>query len=390
MNGSETFETRYGRIQKHALLAGGIGAILCLVGAILNLDQFFRSYLFAYFFWIGVTLGSLAVLMMHHLTGGAWGFVVRRIFEAGVRTLPLMLVLFLPIVLGIQILYAWARPEVVAADEVLQYKTFYLNIRFFLIRTAVYFAAWLGIAFALIRWSRRQDETGDVSLSRRFQLLSGPGLILYVLTATFASIDWVMSLEPRWFSSIFGMLVVVGQVLVTLAFAIAAVNVLKDRPPLAEVISPRLFNDLGNLLLAFVLLWAYLAFSQFLIIWSGNLPEEVTWYLHRSQGGWGWVIVLLLLFHFSLPFAILLSRNAKRRIQVLAAIAVLVVVMRLVDTFWMVTPAFYRMSFHVHWLDFAAFIAIGGVWMALLIQYLKGAPLLPLRDPRMEKVFGHG
>ena len=355
-----------------------------------NPTQFFRSYLLAYLFWLGIPLGSLAVLMVHHLVGGAWGAVIRRVLESATRTLPVLVFLFVPLLFGLPELYIWARPEVVMADEILQRKSVYLNVPFFIVRAALYFIVWLVVSFALNTWSVAQDQAGADPSERRMRLLSGPGLVLYVLTATFAAVDWMMSLEPHWFSTIYGILVIVGQLLVALAFAIAVVALLADTPPLSQVISPAHFHDLGNLLLAFVMLWAYMAFSQFLIIWSANLPEEITWYLPRMRGGWEWLGLALVLFYFTLPFLLLLSRGIKQRAQFLAWVAASILVMHLVDLFWMVVPAFQPAGIFIHWMDAAAFMGIGGIWIMIFIWQLKRRPLLPAHDPGLQGATPHG
>ncbi|MBI2151074.1 MAG: hypothetical protein HYU27_10795, partial [Acidobacteria bacterium] len=257
------------RVQKMSLFAGMVALGLCAVGAALDLEQFFRSYLVAYLFWIGITLGCLTIVMMHSLTGGAWGVVTRRMLEAGAQTIGLMAVLFVPLALGARHLYGWLEAGAHAAD-----RHPYLNAPFFFFRAALYFGCWLLLAYFLPQWSRERDETADSKLARKIRLLSAPGLILYVITATFASIDWVMSLEPHWRSTIFGVLFMGGQVLSACAFVIVVAALLARRQPLADRIASEHFHDLGNLLLSFVMLWAYFAFSQYLIIWSGNLPDE--------------------------------------------------------------------------------------------------------------------
>ncbi len=374
-----------GRMQRRALSVGVAALALCVAGAIASPAQFFRSYLFGYLFWTGVALGCLAIVMLQHLSGGAWGMVIRRMLESGSRTLPLMALLFLPLIPGIRQLYGWSRP-----DNAISYQTAYLNVPFFLFRAALYFLVWLSIAYFLNRWSREQDRTGDLRLARRLQLLSGPGLVLYGLTATFAAIDWVMSLEPHWYSSIFGILIIGGQALSAMAFIIAVAVLLAQHEPLSGVLLPSHFNDLGKLLLTFVMLWAYFAFSQLLIIWSGNLPEEIPWYLHRLHSGWRWVGVLLILFHFALPFVLLLSRDLKRNARALALLAVGVIFMRLVDLFWLTAPEFWPGSFHLHWMDIAAPVGIGGVWLAVFAWQLRGWPLLPIGDRYLEKALEHG
>jgi len=374
-----------GRLQRRALVVGLAALALCIIGAFISPAQFFRSYLLGYLFWAGVTLGCLAILMLQHLSGGAWGMVIRRMLESGSRTLPLMALLFVPLIPGIRQLYGWARP-----DNSIPHQAAYLNVPFFLFRAVLYFGAWLSMAYFLNRWSREQDRTGDLRLARRLRMLSGPGLVLYGLTATFAAIDWVMSLEPQWSSSIFGILIIGGQALSAMAFIIAVAVLLAQHEPLSGVLLPGHFHDLGKLLLAFVMLWAYFAFSQLLIVWSGNLPEEIPWYLHRLHGGWGWVGVLLILFHFALPFVLLLSRDLKRNARALALLAVAVIFMRLVDLFWLTAPEFWPGRFHLHWMDIAAPVGIGGVWLAVFAWQLRGWPLLPIGDRYLEKALEHG
>ena len=388
MNELETLQPDLDRIRKRALLVGGAALGICIVGAFPNPDQFFRSYLVGYLFWIGIALGSLAILMLHQMVGGAWGFVICRTLESATRTLPLMGLLFVPLLFGMHHVYVWARPEAVAADELLQHKSPYLNFPFFATRAAIYFTIWIGIAYFMNKWSAELDRAAEPSLVRRLQRLSGPGLLLYGLTVSFAFVDWVMSLEPHWFSTVYGVMFMIGQALGALAFAIVVTALLVKRKPLSDVVAPSHFHDLGNLLLAFVMLWAYIAFSQYLIIWSGNLPEEIPWYLQRSSGGWQWVALLLFLFHFCLPFLVLLSRGAKRRVRILMTVAATLTVMRLVELFWLVAPAFHPAGFRLHWMDLGAPIGIGGIWIALFVWQLGKRALLPVYDPRLKEALG--
>ena len=382
------------QMQRRAWLVGAAGVVLALLGVWLNLVQFFRAYLVAYLFWSGLSLGCLALLMLHHVVGGAWGAMIRRLLEAGTRTLPLMVVLFVPLLYGLTTLYSWARPEVVAHDVLLQHKSGYLNVPFFLQRAAAYFAIWLIVMFFLNHWSRQQERVAGAPQERRVQrrlrLLSAPGLVLYVLTVTFAAVDWVMSLEPHWYSTLYGVVILVGQILAALALAIVLITQLVEVPPVSTVLTPQHLHDLGNLLLAFVMFWAYIAFSQFLIIWSGNLPEEVPWYIHRTQGGWEWLGGLVLLLHFGLPFVVLLSRTSKRRAQVLGRLATGLLGMHLLELFWLVLPAFYPSTLAIHWLDVGLPIGMGGLWMAVFVWQLQRRALLPLHDPRLQEVVHHG
>jgi hypothetical protein len=378
------------RFLRPALFVGVAALAICAIGGFFAPAQFFRSYLFAFLFWTGVALGCMAVAMLHHVTGGAWGLPIRRPLESGTRTLPLMLVLFLPIVLGARKIYEWADPAAVAHDPILRQKSPYLNLPFFTGRALFYFAAWLAFAYFLNRWSLEQDATGERPIARRLQLLSSAGLVTYGLTVTFASIDWAMSLEPHWFSTMYGVLFIAGQALTGFAFIVVVLVLLSDAPPLAGYVGQRHYHDLGKLMLAFVMFWAYVSFSQYLIIWAGNLPEEIPWYLRRLQGGWGWVGVGLILFHFLLPFLLLLPASANRNPRVLAAVAGLIVFMRLVDVFWLTRPAFAGSGFRVHWMDLLAPIGIGGLWLAVFLWQLGKRPLLPLNDPELQQALAHG
>src|SRR5262245_61874559 len=394
MTPSATLQPHWQRLQHRALLVGLVAAGLCVVGYFVSPAQFFRSYLVADMFWLGVVLGCLAILMLHYLVGGRWGMVIRRILEAGTRLLPLMLLLFMPLMFGIHELYGWARPGGVESQELSPFQQVYLRTPFFLGRAGLYFAAWLALAFFLNRWSRQQEQTSDVLVirtrQRRLGLLSGGGLAVYGLTMTFAAVDWMMSLESQWFSTIYGFLVINGQLLVAMAFAILVTSWLARDEPYASVAAPEILNDLGNLLLAFVMLWAYMAFSQLLITWSGDLPEEIRWYLHRTYGGWNWVGVVLLLLHFAVPFFLLLSRQTKRRMQGLTTVAAVVFGIHLVDVFWLVMPASFSGRFHVHWLDLVAPIGLGGLWLAAFLWQLQRRSLLPWHEPSLQKAVPHG
>ncbi len=375
-----TLPPELGRFQRNALIIGAIGAVLCVAGWIVRPEQFFQSYLIGYLFWMGIALGCLAVVMLQHLTGGDWGVVIQRLLESATRTLPLMAVLFIPLALGMNKLYAWSR-----AAESQHHQDAWLSVPFFLLRAVIYFAIWLAMAWLLNRWSREQDGNADPRLKRRLQTLSGPGLVIYALTATFAATDWLMSLVPDWYSTIFGLLVIAGEALSAFAFVVVAAAILARREPMNRVIAPKHFHDLGKLLLAFVMIWAYLAFSQLLIVWAGNLPEEIPFYLPRMQTSWRWIGVLLIVFQFALPFLLLLSRELKRRTGQLIAVALLVLVMRFTDLFWLVAPQFHRQGIRFHWLDLAAVVAIGGIWLAFFVWQLRGRPLVPLHDPRLQE-----
>jgi hypothetical protein len=370
------------------LLRGGLFVVaLCIATALFWPQQFFHSYLLAYLFWFGIVLGSLAILLLYHLTGGTWGAVIRRFLESAIHTIPLLAVLFLPIVAGLYGgLYTWTYPKAVASSEVLQRKTLYLNPPFFLLRAAIYFIVWIALLRALEKWSRRQDEQPVPEALPRLNFIGGIGLLLYGLTVTFASVDWMMSLEPEWFSTMYGLMVISGQVLSAFAFVICVATILAKSKPFSEIISVQQFHDLGNLTLAFVMIWAYLAFSQFLIIWSGNLPEETPWYIHRLYRGWQAVGIGLIVFHFALPFLLLLSRQMKRQSRLLAPVAVGILVMRLVDLFWMIAPDFYQKGIGVHLLDLILPPAVGAIWLSFFLKELRSRPVVVRYDPNLPAV----
>jgi hypothetical protein len=375
-------------LQRRLLIAGAVGAAVSLVGAFLDARQFFQSYLMAYMLCLGVTLGCLALGMVHQLSGGAWGVLIRRPIGAATRVLPIMTVLFLPILVGMRTLYPWTDANRVAADEVLQHKHLYLNTPFFLVRAAVYFGVWNLLTYLLNAWSLEQDQSSDPRLARRMQKLSAVGLLGYGLTITFASFDWLMSLEPHWFSTIYGVLIMGGQGLSAMAFMIAVLVWLGRRPPLDRIVVPAHFHDLGNLMLAFVMLWAYFSFSQYLIIWAGNLPLEISWYQHRLQTGWRTVGVTLILFHFAVPFVVLLSRTVKRAPDLLVKVAIGILVLRLVDLFWLIAPEFHENGLVVHWLDVVLPLSMGALWLAAFVWQLRGRAILPVHDPQFDEALG--
>ena len=378
----DTLQTTLGRIQHIAALIGGLGMVALVSGALMSTRQFLQSYLFAYVFWIDFALGCLALFMLNHLVSGGWGFVIQRLVEAGMRTLPLMGLLFIPVLLGMSSLYSWVSPERVNAGHEVHIWNAYLNVPFFVARTIIYFVLWIGNSWILSRWSKEQDASTDPRPTQRILLLSAPGLLVYVLTVSFASVDWVMSLEPGWFSTIYGFMFVVGQVLGSLALVVVSLRLLAEYPPLSRIVTSRHLHHLGNLLLTFVILWAYMAYSQYIIIWSGNLPDENSWYLRRLAPGWSTLGLCIVIVHFFLPLVLLLFRRTKRSIGPLSAIAVVILFMRLADTFWVVSQAFSPDHFRLHWLDLLAPIAVGGVWIFVFAGQLKRRSLIPLHDPR--------
>jgi hypothetical protein len=367
-----------------AIIVGLAFLALSVVGAFFSPAEFFRSYLMSYLFWIGITLGSMAIVMLQYLTGGTWGILIRRPLESAAQTLPLLIVLFIPIVFGIPDLYQWAHADIVRQSEELLHRSGYMNPAMFILRAVIYFAIWMALVYFLSKWSVQQDREPGVVWQRRLAALSAPGLILYVFSISFAVVDWAESLEPHWHSTMWGFLFVAGQGLSAVAFAIVVLTLLGKRTSLRGTLKPSHFQDLGKLLLMWVMMWAYFSFSQLLVVWAGNLTSEIPWYIKRMNTSWGWVGVLLILFQFIVPFLLLLSRPLKRNALLLCGVVGIVVIMRLVDLMWIVMPSFYESGFHLHWLSFSLPLAIGGLWIAFFLWRLRQHPLLPMGATGLE------
>src|SRR6202048_1194915 len=378
------------RLQRGALIIGAIGLVLGALGWVRTPDQFYRSYLPGFMLVLGLTMGSLGLLMLQHLTGGQWGIVIRRPLEAATRTLWLVVILFVPILFGMGSLYReWLSPERLKEAPLSHFQQHYLTYNSFIIRSAIYFLIWIALVVIFNGLSTQQDlNREDRALRRRLKMLAGPGIILYVVAMTFAVIDWVMSISPHWASTIYGFLFVAGQLISAMALMIAIVVLLAQTGPLSGILQPRHTHDLGKLLLAFLMLWAYFDFSQLLIIWSGNQPEEITFYYSRLHSQWGVVAVIVGIFHFFVPFFLLLSRDLKRNPKVLPGVAIWLILMRLVDLFWMTRPEFTPRALPNIW-DIAAALAAGGLWFFFFIGNLKQLPVLPVGDPNLEEAIAH-
>ena len=384
------FADALARVQRYGLIAGAVGALLAVLGVVLaGPTPFFQGYLAAYMFWVGLSLGCLALLMLHHLVAGAWGFVTERLLEAGALTIGLMAVLFVPFFFGLDALYPWTDRAYMLSEPALAQKMPYLNAPFFIVRAVVCFAFWTGAAYVLAAWSRRLDETRDAGYARRLKILGTAGLIGHILLNTFASVDWIMSLEPHWYSTIFGWMLTVSQVLTALAFTALVLARGREAAPLRGVVRAKHLHDYGNLMLAFVILWTYMMFAQFLIIWAGNLPEDVAWYEHRAHGGWLWAGVFLVVFHFAVPFFLLLSRRTKRSVRGLSALAAGLLAVHLVFLGWLVIPSFEGTRAPSYWIAGAAFVGLGGLWSAAYAWLLARRPLLPTGDPRFQAMLEH-
>ena len=384
-----------------ALGVGGIGLLFWAVGTYLSPEQGLRSWLLGFIFWGGIGLGSLGVLMLQYLTGGAWGVVIRRTIEAATRTLPVIVILFIPIAIGVwtRTFYEWTH--VPFTDHVMEQRGVFMTPWFWVVRSGIYFALWGVMIYLLNKWSAKQDETNSVEESRlvleKASRFSGPTMVIYCLVVTFAAVDWVLTLDTHWFSTMWGLLFVAGWVLSCFCFSVVMMAFLSDKAPMNSVLGKRHFHDLGKLILALVMVWAYFNFSQFLIIWSGNLPEETGWLLTRMKGGWGYMGVGLILFHFAFPFLILLQQDFKRRANWIGMLAASILVMRLVDMFYLIGPSnrvvaggIEQGSFYVSWMDIVAPVAVGGIWLWWFFGELLKRPLVPAKDPYFEEAIAHG
>ncbi|MBC7545662.1 MAG: hypothetical protein H7338_23275 [Candidatus Sericytochromatia bacterium] len=372
------------RFQKIALITGAIGLAVSGLGGFFSSQQFFISYLTSFIFWLGLSLGSLAWLMVHHLTLGTWTTMIKRILEGATRVIPYMLALFIPILFGLGSLYQWAVPEIVKNDPILQKKAWWLSVPFFLVRVVIYFGIWT----LLMRGLNKITDEFNTDSHQRGVSIAGPGMLIYFLTVTFAMIDWVMSLYPHWASTMHGVFFIIGNGLSVLVFSILILRWFSDYEPFKSVVETMHFHDLGKLTFGITVFWTYINFGQFLIVWSANLPEEAPWYLTRVTPGWLWFTLALFLFHFALPFAVLLSRNVKRVKGTLAIVAGWMFFMRICDMYWHVHPAFTS-SVAFHWLDVATYVGIGGMWLGLFFWQLQKKPLLPPYLPEVHDPHGH-
>ena len=389
MTPSETLRTGMDRAQQRALLVGILALAVSITGLVRNANHFWQSYLFGYIFWSGIALGCLGIFLLHNVAGGNWGVAIRRLVESGVQTLPLIAILVIPILFSLRNLYTWTSPEVIARDFAVGHKHGYMNVPFFIGRTVIYFALWLFFGFKILGMANEHDRTGNPALFKRIKGLSAPALLIFMLSTTYAFIDWIMSLEPNWYSTIYPWMFTVGQMLLTFSFLVAVLVLLSKYEPLASFLKTQHYHDLGNLMLAFTMLWAYTSLAQFLIIWSENLPDEIPWYIRRFSGGWGYIGVAIGLFHFCVPFFLLLMRFLKKNPKYLRMIAIWMIVIRIVDVFWIVEPAFRQRGLEIYWTDITAWLGIGGLWLAFYIRHLKARPLLASNDPR-HTYGGHG
>ena len=393
MSPSDTLLPQMERVQKSALFVGVAALAVSVIGLFGNAAHFWQSYLFAFIFWAGLTLGCLGIFFLHNVVGGNWGVAIRRLVEAGLKTLPLIVLLAIPIFFALGTLYKWTDAGYRAEHFAVGHKAAYLNPTWFIIRTLLYFLIWIASGYRILAMANEHDRTGDRALFKRIKARSAPALLVFVVTTTLAFIDWIMSLEPDWYSTIYGWMYTVGQVLLTFSFLVAVLVLLSKREPFISFLTKQHYHDIGNLMLAFTMLWAYMSFAQFLIIWAENLPDEIPWYVRRFSGGWGYIAWTIAIFHFFVPFFLLLLRFVKKNPTRLRTLAIWIIIMKILDVFWIVEPAFRQRGLEVYWTDLVTLIGVGGVWLAVFIWNLKSRPLLASHDPRdtysLLKAHGH-
>jgi len=373
-------------VERTAGIVGVIGLALCVLGVFMNPAVFFQSYLFAFIYWSGFALGGLGVLLMGHTVGGRWCATARRFFEAQMGTLWIVAVFVVILLFGLRYLYPWTHidtlPEL-ADRNVLHHKQGYLNVPFFLVRVVIYFAVWWFWGMRVRAMADRQDETGDPTLRERMRAFSAPGVLVFVLTATFAYIDWILSADAQFYSTVYGAMILIGDVLQTFALTILVMILTSRGDRFGGRVNAVILHDLGNLMFAFTIFWTYLTASQLIIVWPANLPQELVWYLNRVHGFWKYLAVAVALSMFAIPFLALLSQTRKRDPRRLMRVCIWLLAARVIDVYWIVEPTYRRHGFWMSWTDFAAFFAVGGIWLYVYVRRLRQRPLLPLRDPRV-------
>jgi hypothetical protein len=382
--------TGIARAQVPALIVGVIGVVVAAIGYFTNAPEFYRAWLPAFLFWFLIASGSIGVMCLQYITGGEWGVLIRRPLGAASRTIPIFILFAIPLLFGLEHVYVWANKAVVAHDLLLQKKQMYLNATSWMIRGLVYFALWTlwvwRIRVLSLDFAKTRSPYTDLSRRR----WSASGLLLIVLSLTLASVDWVMSLEPKWYSSMFGISFTVGAGLSAFAFVTFFLVLLAPTDAMRGILKPGHFRDLGNLMLAFTMLWAYTNFSQFLLIWYGNIKEETPYYLKRMHGVWGWMAAGLILFHFFLPFFMLLMRAIKDHPKTIGVVTLIILLMRFIDIYWLTAPAYYATIPGSIWMTLFAFLGIGGLWLAAFIWQLKGQTIIPIHETWVEEAIREG
>ncbi|MEA3286363.1 MAG: hypothetical protein U9Q77_03160 [Candidatus Marinimicrobia bacterium] len=372
---------------KKALIAGASGILLSVIGAFMDHEQFYQAYLTAFTFFTTISLGALFFVLIHHITGAYWGIVMRRVAENLACTLPLMGFFMIPLFFGMHDLFHWSHADAVAHDPILQGKAGYLNVTFFVIRNVLYFVIWGWLVRGLRKLSIAQDK-GDAEALGKMRRLAAGGTPLYAITITLFSFDWLMSLDPHWYSTIFGVFVFSGGFLGGLAL-LSMLSVLLRKSGAGDIITAEHTHDLGKFLFAFTAWWAYIGGAQYFLIWYGNIPEETIYFLHRWEHGWKEVSLILIVFHFIIPFIVLAFRAAKRVPVIIVSISILFMVMHYVDHFWMIAPNFNDHQLQVSWMHLSTLLGIGGVYLGFLFKKMGSAPIIALDDPKLQKSIDH-
>lgn len=372
---------RYGR---NGLIAAIVGFVALIVSIFtISPTQFFHSYLLGYMVFVSLTGGGIGLLMLQYVSGGMWGVVTRRVFEAASRLWPIAAILFIPIFFGMSDLYSWTNTSYVKATENIAMKAGWLSQPYWIVRTVIYFAFYIIMSLVLNRYSVNLDNDPGFKWSRKLENFSGGGFLFHFIFMSLISFDWLMSLTPEWNSTIYGFVLIVGEGIMALAFAIIVLGVFSKQEPMASVLKPVHLHDLGKLLFAFTFLWGYLSFSQLIVVYSGNLPEEIVWYHMRIRGGWEVVAYIIIFIHFVVPFALLLSRDIKRAMKSLVPMASLLFVMRIVDLYWFIEPSWHREIFFFSWADVAAPLGFTGLFVFLFVMQYKKRGMLPLGEPEL-------
>jgi hypothetical protein len=369
---------------KPALVVGIIGLLLATLGFVINQKHFFHTYLVAYVFWATLMLGALFFTMLHHVSGAVWSIVLRRLLENIMSTVPILTILFIPIIFGMHDLYHWTHEEAVAGDALLQKKAAYLNTPFFVIRTIVYLSIWFLLSRLLFKTSLAQDSEFQPDQIKKMRKISAPGIVIFALTITFAAFDWLMSLDPHWYSTIFGLYIFAGSFLSVLACLVILATALRKKKVLSDIITIEHYHDLGKFLFGFTIFWGYMAFSQYFLIWYGNIPEETIWFRHRWEGTWKYITMVLVFGHFLIPFLMLMLRAVKRNLNLLRIISYWILFMHFLDLYWLVMPNLYEHGFHISWIDFATFLGLGGIFLWYFWSQYFSAALVPVNDPHLK------
>jgi hypothetical protein len=374
-----------GKVIPIALGIGLCGLVVSGLGWMTDASRFHHAWLTAFLFWLSLGLAGLFFTMLHYLTAARWSVVLRRVSEGMMLQLPWLAVAFIPVLLGLHDLFEWSHPEVVANDHLLQLKSGYLNVGFFVIRAVVYFGVWAILAYFLRKRSLAQDAQPQHDHISGLRKVSAIGMLLFAVTTTFASFDWLMSLAPHWYSTIFGVYYFGGTFLVGVSALALLSMFLRRNGILRESITVEHYHDLGKLMFAFIIFWAYIGFSQYFLIWYGNIPEETIWFLARWEGGWKSFSLVLLFGHFVIPFVFLIFRGVKRTIPLLGMGAALLVVMQWVDMYWLVYPVYLESGPQIGWIEIAPVIGLGGIFFAGFWRSFSSAPTVPVGDPWLEK-----